>query len=145
VTGERPLAELAARARAASDARALGALLRALQADPRAGAAALAERVHRRLEDERAERRRLARLLALRRRLRREGAANVAGVDEVGVGPLAGPVVAAAVILPDRTHLPGLDDSKQLTAVHRERLAGRSTPRPWRSGWGRCGRRSSIA
>jgi ribonuclease HII len=43
-------------------------------------------------------------------------------VDEVGVGPLAGPVVAAAVILPDRVQLPGLDDSKRLTAEERERL-----------------------
>jgi ribonuclease HII len=46
----------------------------------------------------------------------------VAGVDEVGVGPLAGPVVAAAVVLPPRVSLPGLDDSKQLTREDRERL-----------------------
>ena len=38
------------------------------------------------------------------------GARLVAGVDEVGVGPLAGPVVAAAVVLPDRVDLPGLND-----------------------------------
>jgi ribonuclease HII len=46
----------------------------------------------------------------------------VAGVDEVGVGPLAGPVVAAAVVLPLRVRLPGLDDSKQLPRAARERL-----------------------
>ncbi|WP_082537208.1 MULTISPECIES: ribonuclease HII [unclassified Aureimonas] len=50
------------------------------------------------------------------------GARHVAGVDEAGRGPLAGPVVAAAVIL-DLASLPkGLDDSKKLTAAERERL-----------------------
>lgn len=46
----------------------------------------------------------------------------IAGVDEAGRGPLAGPVVAAAVILPEAFDLPGLTDSKKLTAAHRERL-----------------------
>ncbi|HRN38761.1 MAG TPA: ribonuclease HII [Flavobacteriales bacterium] len=45
-----------------------------------------------------------------------------AGCDEAGRGCLAGPVVAAAVILPPRLHLPGLDDSKKLTHNGRERL-----------------------
>lgn len=47
---------------------------------------------------------------------------QIAGVDEVGRGPLAGPVVAAAVILPPKYDLPGLTDSKQLTALQREEL-----------------------
>ena len=46
-----------------------------------------------------------------------------AGVDEAGRGPLAGPVVVAAVILPTRYDLNYLDDSKRLTALRRERLA----------------------
>ena len=46
----------------------------------------------------------------------------VAGVDEAGRGPLAGPVVAAAVILDERFPIKGLADSKQLTALRRERL-----------------------
>jgi len=45
-----------------------------------------------------------------------------AGVDEAGRGPLAGPVVVAAVILPDKYDLPWLDDSKKLTAKRREQL-----------------------
>ena len=65
------------------------------------------------------------------RSLWREGFEAVAGVDEVGRGPLAGPVVAAAVILPRRTSgdpsrsgwIAGLRDSKVLTAIQRERLA----------------------
>jgi ribonuclease HII len=51
-----------------------------------------------------------------------EGARFVAGVDEAGRGCLAGPVVAAAVILPKRIALPGVNDSKQLTEAQREAL-----------------------
>ena len=46
----------------------------------------------------------------------------IAGVDEAGRGPLAGPVVAAAVILDDLNPIAGLADSKKLTALKRERL-----------------------
>ena len=46
----------------------------------------------------------------------------VAGLDEAGRGPLAGPVVAAAVILPHRCRLTGLNDSKQVSESERERL-----------------------
>ena len=54
------------------------------------------------------------------RRLRHELACTLVGVDEVGRGSLAGPVVAAAVILLDDARIPGLDDSKQLDAEERE-------------------------
>ena len=47
------------------------------------------------------------------RQLRRQGTTLVAGIDEAGRGPLAGPVVAAAVILPEHFDLPGLTDSKK--------------------------------
>src|SRR3989449_8842456 len=53
----------------------------------------------------------------------RVGIRLVAGVDEVGMGPLAGPVVAAAVVLPPGTCLDGVADSKTLQAAVRERLA----------------------
>ena len=53
---------------------------------------------------------------------RRRGYRRVAGIDEAGRGPLAGPVVAAAVILPIHVRLTGVDDSKQLTQAERERL-----------------------
>jgi ribonuclease HII len=52
-------------------------------------------------------------------------AARVAGVDEAGRGPLAGPVVAAAVILPAKGIPRGIDDSKKLPAAERARLAAR--------------------
>jgi ribonuclease HII len=54
--------------------------------------------------------------------LRARGFFSVAGLDEAGRGPLAGPVVAAAVILPENYTLTGLDDSKKLSAARREKL-----------------------
>lgn len=59
--------------------------------------------------------------------LHARGIRPVAGVDEAGRGPLAGPVVAAAVILPDDFDLEGLDDSKKLTHEQREGLYVRLT------------------
>ncbi len=120
-----PLAELRRRLGRARSAAARRRLAEELAADPRAGARSLGERTLRALERERAERRRMTGLFALRRRLARDGARFVAGVDEVGMGPLAGPVVAAAVILPARVELPGLDDSKRLDRERREDLARR--------------------
>lgn len=64
-------------------------------------------------------------LFALERQLRGEGYGLVCGVDEAGRGPLAGPVCAAAVILPDNCDLPGLNDSKKLTEKKREALYDR--------------------
>jgi ribonuclease HII len=58
------------------------------------------------------------------RAARKGGASIIAGVDEVGRGALFGPVVAAAVILPEQCRIPGLRDSKQLLPEQRERFAG---------------------
>ncbi|HEY3899834.1 MAG TPA: ribonuclease HII [Chthoniobacter sp.] len=55
------------------------------------------------------------------RALRARGFVLIAGIDEAGRGPLAGPVVAAAVILPERFRHKTLNDSKQLTGLQRER------------------------
>jgi ribonuclease HII len=61
---------------------------------------------------------------AIERELRASGGPLIAGVDEVGRGPLAGPVVACAVIMPpDARAIAGVDDSKRLTAAERTRLA----------------------
>jgi ribonuclease HII len=61
----------------------------------------------------------------------------VAGVDEAGRGPLAGPVFAAAVVLDPRRPIPGLADSKQLAPAERERLAVeiRRRARCWSVAW----------
>jgi len=60
--------------------------------------------------------------LQFERRLRMQGYKVVAGIDEAGRGPLAGPVLAAAVVLPKHFELPGLTDSKKLSPAARERL-----------------------
>jgi ribonuclease HII len=67
--------------------------------------------------------RRLAALLKRERELWASGIERVAGVDEAGVGPLAGPLVAAAVIFPKGIGIKGVDDSKKLTPEKRETLA----------------------
>jgi ribonuclease HII len=61
-------------------------------------------------------------LLRHERALWTQGLLHVAGVDEVGVGPLAGPLVAAAVILPRECEVRGIDDSKKLTPARRTKL-----------------------
>lgn len=65
---------------------------------------------------------RLAEMKQMEEDLREDGFASIAGVDEVGRGPLAGPVVAAAVILPEDFNVPGVDDSKKLSEKKREEL-----------------------
>jgi ribonuclease HII len=109
--------------RAANTEGGLSAFVARLAADPRAGAAAMRLQGARRLEKLRREAARQRGLRVVRRVLRGRGLAHIAGVDEAGMGPLAGPVVAAAVILPDDEHLEGIDDSKRLSPEVRRRLA----------------------
>jgi ribonuclease HII len=70
----------------------------------------------------RAENRRLRKLLEYEQACWERGLSLIAGVDEVGRGPLAGPVLAAAVILPAGVAIRGVDDSKKLTADRRAEL-----------------------
>ena len=65
---------------------------------------------------------RLAEMKEPEQDLHRQGYRYIAGVDEVGRGPLAGPVVTAAVILPEDFDIPGIDDSKKLSEKRREEL-----------------------
>jgi ribonuclease HII len=120
--GRETLLGLRARAAALESTRALRAFSARLVRDERIGARAIAQHCTARAEELAAERRRLVQLFARRARLTRAGARVIAGVDEVGVGPLAGPVVACAVVFSERPWLPGLSDSKLLTPESRERL-----------------------
>ncbi|MGI6029391.1 MAG: ribonuclease HII [Candidatus Heteroscillospira sp.] len=61
-------------------------------------------------------------LWSIEREYARRGFERICGCDEAGAGPLAGPVYAAAVILPPETEIEGLNDSKKLTAKKRERI-----------------------
>jgi ribonuclease HII len=94
-----------------------------LAADPRPGARAILAAVARRRRANRAEGQRLRTMLRFETALWDDGVAHVAGVDEAGMSPLAGPVAAAAVIFAPGTRIPAVDDSKRLDATERERLA----------------------
>jgi ribonuclease HII len=95
----------------------------ALQADTRAGAVAVARSIEKRRKREAAESRRLYLRLKFERVLWEQGLELVAGCDEAGMSPLAGPVVAGAVILRKDDRIREVDDSKALSAKQRERLA----------------------
>lgn len=97
--------------------------LAALQSDPRAGARALYTSCLRRQVRAAAEQARLETMLEFERQARENGFCRVAGVDEAGRGPLAGPIVAAAVVLAGP--VAGVDDSKRLTAAQRDALFDR--------------------
>ena len=101
-------------------------LLEALDTDPRQGAHQLAKQIRRRRSDNRSEGQRLHSLLRYEIVLWLQGFDLIAGVDEAGMAPMAGPVVAGAVILPHHYKLPGLNDSKKiLDEGKREELAVR--------------------
>jgi ribonuclease HII len=89
-------------------------LVEALEADTRHGAHQLAKQIRARRRKNRAEGQRLHNLLRFELELWEQGFNFIAGVDEAGMAPLAGPVVAAAVVLPRHYKLRRLNDSKQV-------------------------------
>lgn len=95
----------------------------ALRSDGRAGARAILQAVERRRAERRAEGQRLRRMLEPERELWRRGLVMIAGVDEAGMSPLAGPVAAAAVVLEPEWRAPGINDSKQVMPERRAELA----------------------
>ena len=92
-------------------------------ADERVAVRNLSLSYYRKLEKQIRENARLEKLFCYEEDLWRQGYTNVVGIDEVGRGPLAGPVVAAAVILPGKLKLAGLNDSKVVPEVKRAELA----------------------
>jgi ribonuclease HII len=108
LSGERPVSE---------------GLLKALENDSRNGARRLAAIIRKRILKNRQEEQRLHHLLRYELELWDQGVRLIAGVDEAGMAPLAGPVVAAAVILPRNYRLTGLDDSKKIAEYKRNKLA----------------------
>jgi ribonuclease HII len=94
-------------------------VLNKLKRDSRQGVRQIYEVLKKRHDRERGERLRLDAMLNFERVLWRSGVRSIAGVDEAGTGPLAGPVVAAAVVFPPHTELSGIDDSKKLDPEQR--------------------------
>ena len=98
-------------------------VLNRLQRDSRQGVQKLYASLRKRFERERDERARLDAMLHFEKVLWKSGLRDIAGVDEAGMAPLAGPVVAAAVMFPPETYIEGINDSKQVDAPTREKLA----------------------
>ena len=96
--------------------------IKMLQADERSGVQKLLTAYYKRLEKEAQEKERFTKMLAYESEYYAQGVQYVAGVDEAGRGPLAGPLVIAAVILPRNAFIAGLNDSKQLSAAKRDKL-----------------------
>ncbi|MFO1445889.1 ribonuclease HII [Bacillus sp. Bva_UNVM-123] len=93
--------------------------IHSLKKDNRKGVIQLLEKWYRQRDQEKQLYEKHVRMTEFEMKLRKQGFHHIAGIDEVGRGPLAGPVVAAAVILPDDFYLPGLDDSKKLSEQRR--------------------------
>ena len=95
----------------------------AFKDDERSGVVKLVERYEKKYAAHLAELERLAEISAFEKGLREKGFRLIAGIDEVGRGPLAGPVMTAAVILPENCVIEGINDSKKLSPAKREALS----------------------
>ncbi len=85
--------------------------------DERAGVIKLVEKYNKKYNAYLEELKRLEEISVFEKELRNQGYRLIAGIDEVGRGPLAGPVITAAVILPENCIIEGINDSKKLSAV----------------------------
>lgn len=95
----------------------------ALKRDERAGVRTVVARIEAHRRRHAKENRRINKVLTFERDLWKAGVVHIAGCDEAGMSPLAGPVVAAAVILVQEKPIRGVDDSKVIDVKNRERLA----------------------
>ena len=93
-----------------------------LELDSRVAVKKLLQAYHKRVEKAALEREHFHKMLSYERNYYEEGAKLIAGVDEAGRGPLAGPLVIAAVIMPQEFFISGLNDSKQISASKRDKL-----------------------
>lgn len=94
--------------------------LEELNADERKGVQQLLVKWQKRKDEKKRTEEKFLQMSFYENKVRAQGFKAIAGIDEVGRGPLAGPVVAAAVILPENFILLGIDDSKKLTEAKRE-------------------------
>ena len=110
-----------------ADEEEFAVLERSLVADTRKGVRTAVDVARRRLEAERAEKDRVRGMYAFERSIAEErGAHVVVGLDEVGRGPLAGPLAVGAVVFPaDAPMIEGINDSKQIKPEQREQIAAR--------------------
>ena len=96
--------------------------IKQLQNDERKGVQNLVKRWYREQEQLELKHKKFIQMTVYEQKYQKEGYQYIAGIDEVGRGPLAGPVIAAAVILPIGFYLPGIDDSKKLSETKKRRI-----------------------
>lgn len=96
---------------------------REINQDERKGVIQTIAKWRKQQEQQRLLRKKFGEMTTFEKKYRAQGYQYIVGIDEVGRGPLAGPVVAAAVILPEDFFLAGIDDSKKLTENKREEYA----------------------
>ena len=106
-----------------ADEKEFEALERSLAADTRKGVVRALDVARKRIEAQRAERDRIDGMYRYERELKGDRAGFIVGLDEVGRGPVAGPLAVGAVVLPDEPHILGLNDSKQVAHDVREKLS----------------------
>ena len=116
---ERKIGQIKEELKAATEAM-LPSFIMAYESDERSGVIKLVEQAKKRLQKLEEERKRIWKLQEYERKYGQY--TYICGIDEVGRGPLAGPVVAGAVILPKDCDILYINDSKKLTAVKREEL-----------------------
>ena len=116
---ERKIGQIKEELKAATEAM-LPSFIMAYESDERSGVIKLVEQAKKRLQKLEEERKRIWKLQEYERKYGQY--TYICGIDEVGRGPLAGPVVAGAVILPKDCDILYINDSKKLTAVKREKL-----------------------
>lgn len=116
---ERKIGQIKEELKAATEAM-LPSFIMAYESDERSGVIKLVEQAKKRLQKLEEERKRIWKLQEYERKYGQ--CAYICGIDEVGRGPLAGPVVAGAVILPKDCDILYINDSKKLTAAKREEL-----------------------
>lgn len=119
---EWPISRIKAHIESLADEAEQARVMADLATDHRKGVQQLLSQWIKRQQRRVAEEERLATLWHFEDKFAEKGHLRIAGTDEAGRGPLAGPVVAAAVVLPRDAKLPGINDSKRLTAEKREAL-----------------------
>ncbi len=107
--------------------------------DDRVAVRKLVQSAERALRQLGAEKKRLEEMRCFERKCEEDGYTLICGIDEAGRGPLAGPVVAGAVILPNDCMIFGLNDSKKLTPGKREELYGEIMEKAVAAGYGIVG------
>lgn len=106
-----------------ADAKELRALKRSLSGDTRKGVAQILEQAQRRLDMETAETERISNMYSFERTFCENDTEICVGLDEVGRGPIAGPLAVGAVVLPPSPEIPGLNDSKKVPEKKRAAVA----------------------